>query len=150
MMIKLHCFTSPGSIGKLSLAVVLCFFLILSVLFPTFASAKTDRASFIPWSGYWWPYTKGGLGTGLDYRGRPAPLEKYNRLTTGQTAGDALNYYMDAYYNPNAPSWYGLCAYWARAACNEHVDILPSSEQNVIFRVGDKKRLHRDRRRLRT
>jgi hypothetical protein len=141
MMIKLHRFANPGYLGKLFLAVVLCPFLILSVLFPPFASADSYRASFIPWSGYWWPYTKGGLGTGLDYRGKPSPIEKYNLLTTGWTAGDALNQYMGAYYDPEAPSWYGLCAFWARAACYEHVDILPSSEQNVIFRVGDKKGL---------
>ena len=83
----------------------------------------------------------GGLGTGLDYRGRPAPLEKYNLLTTGMTAGRALTEYLAAHYDPIAPGWYGLCAYWARAACYEHVDVLPSSENNIVFRVGDKKGL---------
>ncbi len=125
------------SLARTSLTLGL--FLILS-FFPL-ASAETYQASFIPWSGYWWPYTKGGLGTGLDYRGHPAPLEKYNLLTTGVTSGEALNEYLDAYYDPYVPSWYGLCAYWARAACYEHVDILPSSEDNVVFRVGDKKGL---------
>ncbi|MBN2437444.1 MAG: hypothetical protein JXL20_02470 [Deltaproteobacteria bacterium] len=136
-MIKSRGFTNRGSLGKFSWALAL--FLILSFL--PFAHAETERATSIPWSGYWWPYTKGGLGTGLDYRGRPAPLEKYNLLTTGMTAGNALDAYLDAYYDPEAPSWYGLCAYWALAACYEHVDILPSSEENVIFRVGDKKGL---------
>jgi hypothetical protein len=55
--------------------------------------------------------------------------------------GDALSEYLAAYYDPSAPGWFGLCAYWARAACYEHVDIYPSSEQNVIFRIGDKKGL---------
>ena len=53
----------------------------------------------------------------------------------------ALSWYLDAYYDPEAPLWYGLCAYWARAASYEHIDILPSSENNIIFRVGDKKGL---------
>ena len=83
----------------------------------------------------------GGLGTGMDYRGRPAPLEKYNLLTTGVTSGLALTEYLDEHYDPDAPSWYGLCLYWARAASYEHINILPSSENNIIFRVGDKKGL---------
>jgi hypothetical protein len=137
MMIKSRYGTHPESLGKISLALAL--FLILS--FPPFSSAETYQASFIPWSGYWWPFTHGGLGTGLDYRGRPAPIEKYNLLKTGVTSGGALDEYLDAYYDPNAPSWYGLCAYWARAACYEQVEILPSSEDNLIFRIGDKKGL---------
>jgi hypothetical protein len=128
---------NPEFIVKTSLALAL--FLILS--FFSSVSAETYQASFIPWSGYWWPLTHGGLGTGRDYRGRPSPLEKYNLLTTGVTSGGALDDYLNVYYDPNAPYWYGLCAYWARAACYEHVDILPSSENNVIFRIGDKKGL---------
>ena len=115
--------------------------MILSVLFHSFAYAETQEASFRPWSGYWWPYNQGGLGTGLDYRGRPAPLEKYNLLTTGMKTGTALTEYLAAHYDPNAPAWYGLCAYWARAASYEHVAVLPSSENNIVFRVGDKKGL---------
>jgi hypothetical protein len=141
MMMKSVGFTNPRSIGQLSPVVALFIFLILSVLFHPFAYADSYEASSIPWSGYWWPYTQGGLGTGLDYRGHPAPLEKYNLLTTGVTTGTVLNEYLTAHYDPNAPAWYGLCAYWARAACYEHVNILPSSENNIIFRVGDKKGL---------
>ena len=141
MMMKSVGFTNLRSIGQLSPVVALFIFLILSVLFHPFAYADSYEASSIPWSGYWWPDTQGGLGTGLDYRGRPAPLEKYNLLTTGVTTGTALTEYLDTHYDPNAPGWYGLCAYWARAACYEHFDILPSSENNIIFRVGDKKGL---------
>ena len=132
--IEIHC-------GNALAVVALFAFLLLSVFFLPFAYAETREATYRPWSGYWWPYTQGGLGTGLDYRGRPAPLEKYNLLTTGVTAGTALTEYLAAHYDPNAPGWYGLCAYWARAACYEHIDILPSSENNLIFRVGDKKGL---------
>ncbi len=134
-------FTNPGSIWKLSAVAVLFSFIFLSVFFQPFAYAETQEASFHPWSGYWWPYTRGGLGTGMDYRGRPAPLEKYNLLTTGITSGQALTAYLDVHYDPQAPGWYGLCQYWALAASYEHIDILPSSEKNIIFRVGDKKGL---------
>lgn len=137
MMIKSRYGTHPESLGKTSLALAL----FLIILFFPFSSAEAYQASFTPWSGYWWPFTKGGLGTGLDYRGRPAPIEKYNLLTTGMTTGEALTEYLGRYYDPNAASWYGLCAYWAWAACYEHMDILPSSEDNLIFRIGDKKGL---------
>jgi hypothetical protein len=143
MMMKLIRFNNPGSLWKRSLFAPLFFFLILSIFFHHFvyAAATSYEASSIPWSGYWWPYTQGGLGTGQDYRGSPAPLEKYDLLTTGVTSGTALYSYLEVHYDPTAPSWYGLCGYWARAACYEHIDILPSSENNIIFRVGDKKGL---------
>lgn len=141
MMMKLRYFVNPGSLGKLFLAVALIYFFILPVLFHPFACAEIHEATCRPWSGYWWPFRQGGLGTGQDYRGSPAPLEKYNLLATGVTTGTALTEYLDAYYDPDAPGWYGLCAYWARAASYEHIDIFPSSENNLIFRVGDKKGL---------
>lgn len=138
-MIKLR--NHSGWLARIRWALALGFFWILPVFFPPAAAAATYEALFVPWSGYWWPYTRGGLGTGQDYRGRPAPLEKYHLFTSGITTGTALQAYMSAYYDPNAPSWYGLCAYWARAASYENVNILPSSEDNVIFRIGDKKGL---------
>jgi len=139
-MKSIYC-ANPGSIWKFAAVAALFSFFFLSVFFQPFAYAETHEASARPWSGYWWPYSQGGLGTGLDYRGRPAPLEKYNLLTTGMTAGPALELYLDTHYDPQAPGWYGLCEYWARAATYEHIDILPSSEDNIIFRVGDKKGL---------
>jgi hypothetical protein len=140
-MMKSTRFTNQGSIWQLSPVVSLLSFLIFSVFFQPFAYAETYEASSRPWSGYWWPYTQGGLGTGQGYRGRPSPLEKYNLFTTGVTTGTALTEYLAAHYDPNAPGWYGLCFYWARAASYEHANILPSSENNIIFRVGDKKGL---------
>jgi hypothetical protein len=134
-------FINKRSIGKCSLVVALFYSLILWIFFQPFAYAATYEASSRPWSGYWWPYTQGGLGTGLDYRGRPAPLEKYNLLTTGSTSGTALALYLQEHYDPQAPAWHGLCFYWALAASNEHIEILPSSEGNLIVRVGDKKGL---------
>ena len=125
--------------GFLVASIFALFF--LSGFFQTFVYAETYEASSRPWSGYWWPYAYGGLGTGFDYRGKPAPLEKYNLHMTGRTSGTALDWYLRVNYDPGAPGWYGLCAYWARAACFEDIDILPSSENNLIFRIGDKKGL---------
>ncbi len=68
-------------------------------------------------------------------------MEKYYLLTAGSTFGTALTSYLHEHFDPQAPGWYGLCLYWARAASYEHIDILPSSEDNLIFRIGDKKGL---------
>ncbi len=111
------------------------------VLFFAVTGAQAYQAAAIPWSGYWWPVTRGGLATGSDYRGHPAPLEKYHLYTDGVTTGYALTQYLDIAYDPYASAWYGFCLHWARAACFEPGDILPSSNDNIIFRVGDKKGL---------
>jgi hypothetical protein len=141
MMMKSICFADQRSAMKRFLVAVLFSVFFLPGFLHTMAYAETYEASSLPWSGYWWPYRYGGLGTGQDYRGRPAPLEKYYLHTTGRASGTALDWYLKFYFNPNAPAWYGLCANWARAACFEDIDILPSSENNIIFRIGDKKGL---------
>ncbi|MGB9500229.1 MAG: hypothetical protein ACKVE4_10895 [Dissulfuribacterales bacterium] len=105
------------------------------------AIAGVYEAEHIPWSGYWWPFKYGGLATGNGYRGHPAPLEKYLLLTTGKMSGNAVDWYKEHYYNPDAESWWGLCPPFSRAAVTESYPILPSSENNIIFRVGDKKGL---------
>lgn len=103
--------------------------------------SETYEAEAIPWSGYWWPFTAGGLATGNDYRGHPAPLEKYELLTEGHYPGQLTTWYKERYYDPDAPRWYGFCAYWAWSSVYERYEIYPSSEDNIIFRVGDKKGL---------
>ena len=115
----------------------------LLLLFPDVTSAiqSSGEADPIPWSGYWWPMKYGGLATGIDYRGNPAPLEKYLLLTTGEMTGNAIDWYNDRYYDPDAEDWWGLCPLFAQAAVNESYPILPSSENNIVFRVGDKKGL---------
>jgi hypothetical protein len=140
-MMKSINYSNLRSVRQPSAVLALFILFIFLVLFHPFAFAETYEASYVPWSGYWWPDTQGGLGTGLDYRGRPAPLEKYNLLTTAVTTGTALDEYLAAHYDPEAPGWFGLCAHWARAACYEHIDVLPSSENNIVFRIGDKKGL---------
>lgn len=124
---------------------VFVFFVVLLLLyFPgtIVASQGSGQASPIPWSGYWWPFAYGGLSTGADYRGYPAPLEKYLLLTTGNKTGLAIDWYKDHYYYPaDAEPWWGLCPAYARAAVSETYSILPSSHDNIVFRVGDKKGL---------
>jgi hypothetical protein len=115
--------------------------LILFQPFPTKAFADVYEANHIPWSGYWWPMSEGGLGTGADYRGHPAPLEKYDLLKMGFYPALGTLWYLDTYYDPEAPYWWGQCADWALAACYEHMAFFPSSVDNLIFRVGDKKGL---------
>lgn len=103
--------------------------------------AELIQTKHIPWSGYWWPSRGGGLATGMGYRGHPSPLEKYLLLTEGVSSGPLINWYLSRYYNPSAESWEGLCPLWARASMLEDYDIFPSSEDNMIVRVGDKKGL---------
>ncbi len=95
----------------------------------------------VPWSGHWWPFSQGSIGTGIGYRGHPSPLEKYLLLTTGTESGPALDWYLEYYYDPFADDWWGLCPAYARSAVKETYSILPSVHDNIVFRVGDKKGL---------
>ena len=119
------------------------YIFILCFLTPSFSLAATDsaEADFTPWSGYWWPSGSGGLATGIDYRGHPAPIEKYELLKDGSYPGPATQWSLVNNYKPGAPSWYGLCHAWAAASVYEHIEFYPSSIENIIFYVGDKKGL---------
>jgi len=114
-------------------------FLVISI--PHISSAEVVTADSIPWSGYWWPLRLGGLATGADYRRSPAPLEKYDLLTRGRYPAYLSTWYKNTYYDPSAPGWYGHCLSWSKAAITERYPILPSTEDNIHFRVGDKKGL---------
>jgi len=111
------------------------------ILLPEAALCETITASSTPWSGYWWPLNQGGLVTGDDYRGHPAPLEKYDLLAKGLYPGTLSTWYTNNFYDPQTPPWYGHCDSWSKASILENYPILPSSEDNIIFRVGDKKGL---------
>lgn len=119
---------------------IFLFFLIFFFSFSV-VQAETYEAEHISWSGYWWPFTNGGLSTGQGYRGHPAPLEKYELLVNNRINGPAIDWYEDNYYSKEAVSWGGLCPSWARASAYETYEILPSSVDNIVFRVGDKKGL---------
>ncbi len=126
---------------------ILFLFIILLFSLSPFSSSLAEtiidsaEANFTPWSGYWWPTTSGGLATGIGYRGHPAPIEKYDLLVKGNYPRDATFWELENNYDPNAPHWYGLCHAWASAAVTENIDFKPSSYENIIFYVGDKKGL---------
>lgn len=103
----------------------------------------TEEASsdFIPWSGYWWPLRYGGLATGMDYRGHPAPLEKYELYLYGSYPLGATRWELKNHYKPDALPWEGLCHGRAFAAAYEPMDFKPSSLRNVAFRLEDKRGL---------
>jgi len=104
--------------------------------------AERSEAHRQAWSGYWWPYVNGGLATGNDYRGHPAPLEKYELLTDGYLSGRLTYPYRQKYYAPESPDWYGLCYAWAAASTFIAEPDRPSVHDNILFRVGDKKGLY--------
>lgn len=120
----------------------LLLIVVAGILFPgTGLALEVHEAEVTPWSGYWWPYYSGALATGQGYRGHPAPLEKYELFTQGLSPLAAVSWYKRNYYDSSAPGWYGLCAQWAWAAVYEPYQFFPSSEDNMVFRVGDKKGL---------
>ncbi len=123
--------------------IFLLIWLIIFLFIPFVALAETDsaEADFTPWSGYWWPDKYGGLGTGIFYNGHPAPLEKYELLKDGAYPGPATRWYLNNRYDPDAPSWYGLCEAWSAASVFEKIEFFPSVINNIYFYVGDKKGL---------
>lgn len=114
------------------------------LLAPPFqALAGTDAAEtyFRPWSGYWWSTRSGALANGYANFGHPAPTEKFELLTTGTYPGATTQWELANHYDPDAESWNGQCHAWAAAAAYENIVFYPSSYNNIIFRVGDKKGL---------
>ena len=113
------------------------------VFFSQAASVEcsASEADYRPWSGYWWPTGNGGLVNGSDYRGHPAPVEKYDYVTSGTYNGPATAYGKKYYYNPDAESWHGFCWNWAAASIAEPEPVKPGIYKGTLFRVGDKKAL---------
>ena len=105
------------------------------------AQTETAVSDAIPWSGWWWPERSGGLATGKGYRGSPAPLEKFDLLTSNVLQGPATRFYLENNYDPLALSWFGLCDSWAAASILEPIDFAVSTVQNLYFHIGDKKGL---------
>ncbi|MCP4110133.1 MAG: hypothetical protein GY749_32195 [Desulfobacteraceae bacterium] len=101
----------------------------------------TFEADYVPWSGYWWPATEGGLVTGWDYRGYPAPLEKYDYVTSGTYDGPATSFGTKCYYDRDAVSWSGLCFLWSVASVVEEEPVHKGIYKDTVFYVGDKKGL---------
>lgn len=99
------------------------------------------QSRFVPWSGYWWPMSIGGLVTGGDYNGHPAPLEKYDLAAHNSANGPAARFGRQYYYDPDALAWEGMCLYWAAASILEPEPLHKGVYNGVIFSVGDKKGL---------
>jgi len=99
------------------------------------------EADYRPWSGWWWPFDKGGLVTGSDYNGHPAPLEKYDYVTSGVYFGPATKYGYRNYYEAGALSWQGMCFCWAAASILEKEPQHKGIYKGMAFYVGDKKGL---------
>ena len=97
------------------------------------------EADYKPWSGWWWPKTKGQLVLG--YNGQPSPAEKYDLYVSGIRHGSAYWDGIDEWYDINAKSWHGLCNGWVNASILEPGPILPASSRGVFLGVGDKKGL---------
>lgn len=112
---------------------------LLSILLPRLASAVSYEADEKPWSGWWWPFTSGGIVTGKGYNGHPAPLEKYDLVTHGSMTGPATQYGLANYYDPSAKGWEGLCFLWAVAAMMEREPSHRGIYGGTLFNVGDKK-----------
>lgn len=98
-------------------------------------------ASNPPWSGWWWPLTKGELIYG--YRGEPGPLQKYDQYAYGYAPGPATNESLTYGYNysPGAGSWFGLCNGWSAAAIMTQEPTSATSAGGITFHVGDQKGL---------
>jgi hypothetical protein len=126
---------------KRDLLPIASFLWVLILVVSSTAIGAVYEAASIPWSGYWWPFDQGGPVTGTDYRGHPAPLEKYDYVTSGIYQGPATIYGNSLYYDPDAPAWYGLCFAWAVASIMEEEPVHKGVYSGTVFRVGDKKAL---------
>jgi len=117
---------------------LISFFLVLNIGAGQ-AEALTYQADRLPWSGWWWPFVQGSLVTGTGYNGHPAPLEKYDLVTSGVTRGPATQYGLSNYYSARAESWEGMCFCWAAAAILEEEPVHRGVYGGLLFNVGDKK-----------
>lgn len=125
------------------LLLLCCLYLILIPLFSQSPELRGEiyEADYIPWSGYWWPTIHGGLVTGIDYRRHPAPIEKYDYVTSGIFNGPASEYVREHHYDRDAPLWGGLCFCWSAASILEEEPVHKGVYKGTAFRVGDKKGL---------
>ena len=84
-----------------------------------------------PWSGYWWPFSEGGL-TG--------PLAKYDQLTRCRAVDWEKE---NGRADPNAPRWHGYCHAQAAAAIMERepqqAGRISWNGRSLEISVGDQK-----------
>ena len=118
------------------------YFILALLLSPIpFSWCEVYQTTHVPWSGYWWPFNRGGLVTGSDYNGEPSPVCKYDYATQGRYLGDGYYYGLNYFYKKNALSWEGLCFSWAASSALEEEPEDIGAYGNEVFYVGDKKAL---------
>lgn len=101
-------------------------------------SLMAYEAKEIPWSGHWWPFTKGELVNGYEAN-QKSPLEKYDMMKSGISSGPAVSFGRINFYHPSNQYWTGLCFNWAMSSILEEEPKNRSVHNDVIFNVGDKK-----------
>ena len=101
------------------------------------AEVEEGAARETPWSGYWWPVSKGELIAG--------PLTKYDQLTAKAAAQWE---YQHNTPGPGVPQWHGYCHAWSASAIMEkepkkaHSATGPASGQPAMLGVGDQKGMY--------
>jgi hypothetical protein len=116
---------------------ILKYFLIALILFLWVPSCFAVN----PWSGYWWPLSKGELIYG--YNSDVPPLQKYDAVAYGYYPGPATyeSYNNELNYSSGAGSWFGLCNGWSAAAIMTKEPTSSNTVQGITFSVGDQKGL---------
>jgi len=114
-------------------------FAVLMVWVPGWAGTEIAEVTPKPWSGYWWPFLKGGLVTGQDFDGRPAPIDKYDAAM--HLMGSASRWEMDNHFDPDGATWYGHCSGWAAAAVREAEPSQKVVQDGIVFYAADFKGL---------
>ncbi len=116
------------------------FFLLAAVAFAaapaTASQAETTveraEARFVPWSGYWWPLSAGGLN---------GPLGQYDRATGARALAWQKEHRPT---RPDAPRWHGYCHAWAASCVMEPEPVRPvrvtaQGGGSLTLSVGDQK-----------
>lgn len=88
------------------------------------------KAEVIPWSGYWWPMTEGGMTD---------PLAKYDQIT-----GRQAMMWQTLQHPFKTEDWFGYCHAWAAAAILEPEPLVPIvvsglTGEEVTLTVADQK-----------
>lgn len=96
--------------------------MLFAVFIPTSSAAEEvldeGVAARVPWSGYWWPFCRGGL-TG--------PLRLYDQLTGSRSVEWEER---EGRADPSAPSWHGYCHGQVAAAIME-----PEAARPLVLRT---------------
>ena len=104
-----------------------------------FSVAATYEATYLPWSGYWWPFSEGKLARKIG--SKYSPLQKYDFVVNGNYYGGVYAEGLRRYYDTDALHWYGMCFNWACSSILEDEPVKKGIFQDEIFTIHDKKGL---------